>query len=455
MMKTHCKGTNPHFTCATARVMSGCTEDALFESSFMTTNQDHVVIIGAGIIGAACAHAALDQGFSVTILDPSPPGGPQAASYGNGAFISPASVIPMSMPGLWKTVPGLLLNPLGPLTIRWQNLPSLLPWLWRFLRAGATEARVRRTAAALNSLLRDAPQQHKALAAKIGREELIAQQGLVYAYPDREAFKRDRLAWQIRRDNGLTWNEIEGKSLRKMAPNLAHHYQFAALVGGGAHCLDPGAYVAALIDAAIGRGAQLERREALGFAIEDGRLIGVETARGRLLCDRAVISAGIRSARLAALAGDRVPLVSERGYHVQLPDAHGGPALPILPSDGRMANTPLRCGLRASGQVELASTGTLPDWRRAEILLENLRFAYPQLTFDESKVQRWMGHRPSTPDGLPVIGQARLTTDIIYAFGHGHVGLASAPATAGLVASLLGPGASSEALAPFAASRFR
>ncbi|MGA0541315.1 NAD(P)/FAD-dependent oxidoreductase [Neotabrizicola sp. VNH66] len=414
----------------------------------------HVAVIGAGIVGVAVAHALLDRGCGVTLIDPAPPGGEQAASYGNGAFISPASIIPMSMPGLWRQVPGFLLDRRGALTIRWRHLPSLAPWLIRFLAAGRTEAKVRRTAGLLNSLLADAPERHTALAAGIGRADLIRHQGLTYVYPDRAAFARDALAWAIRRDNGLIWREIEGEDLRAHEPALGPGYGFAAVVDRGVHCHDPGAYVAALAQAAEARGAAFLRAAVTGFHRQGTRLLAVQTTRGEVPCTAAVIASGIHSADLAAGLGDRIPMISERGYHVQLADASGGPSRPVLPSDGKMANTPVEGGLRASGQVELASTAAAPDWRRAAILVENLRSTYPGLRFDLARMQRWQGHRPSPADGLPVIGPARACPAVIHAFGHGHTGLAAAPMTAEIVAALVTGAAPPVDAAAFSAQRF-
>jgi 2-polyprenyl-6-methoxyphenol hydroxylase-like FAD-dependent oxidoreductase len=148
----------------------------------------HIAVIGAGIVGAASAVALTREGHRVTIVEPGEPGHEQSASYGNGAWLSPASVVPMSMPGLWKKVPGYLLDPLGPLTIRITELPHLLPWLMRFLCAGATVSRVEATAQALSALLSDSPARHAKLAEEAGVQDLIQQTGLLYVYPDRSAF---------------------------------------------------------------------------------------------------------------------------------------------------------------------------------------------------------------------------------------------------------------------------
>jgi D-amino-acid dehydrogenase len=229
-------------------------------------------------------------------------------------------------------------------------------------------------------------------------------------------------------------------------------------VAAGGHCLDPGAYVAALVRQAEAEGARVVRARATGFVFEGARLAAVRTDQGEVACGRAVIAAGIASAALARQLGDRIPLASERGYHVVLAKAPVRLSLPVMPSDGKMAMTPTRGGLRVAGQVELAAVSAAPDWRRAELLARFARRMFPALSGDAgaeagadagagaggiagveaaSPTSRWLGHRPSTPDGLPVIGPSLAHPDVLHAFGHGHVGLAAAPATAELVADLL------------------
>ena len=414
----------------------------------------HVVVIGAGIVGVSIALRLVGQGQRVTILDPGPPGGQQAASYGNGAFISPASIIPMSFPGLWRKVPGFLMDPSGPLTIRWTALPRLSPWLWRFLRAGATPDRVRRIAASLSQLLSDAPSRHAAQATAIGRPDLIHQSGLIYAFTDRAAFEADRIAWALRREFKVRIEEMEAAALHETLPDLSRDYRFAIRLPDGAHCVDPGGYVAAIAAAAIRGGATLHTAAATGFDIADGQLRAVLTADRAIACDAAVIACGARSKPLARAAGDRVAMESERGYHVEVVDPGIDLPVPVMPQDGRMANVLTRGGLRASGQVELASTDAAPDWRRADILLRQLKRTWPGLK-DDAGIRRWQGNRPSTPDGMPVIGHAAGCRQIVHAFGHGHIGLASAPMTAQIVVDLIAGHSPPIDIAAFAADRFR
>ncbi|MBE3636654.1 NAD(P)/FAD-dependent oxidoreductase [Mangrovicoccus algicola] len=416
----------------------------------------HVAVIGGGIVGTATAEALLRDGHRVTLVEPGPFGGEQAASFGNGAFISPASILPMSMPGLWRRVPGFLADPSGPLTVRARHLPRLAPWLLRFLAAGATQARVTRTAAALAALLGDAPGRHVALAARIGRAELVRHAGLLYLYPSRADWLAEGFGWELRRRHGLETREIAGDALAQAVPGLAPRYGFGVILPGGHHSTDPGAYVAAIAAACRAQGMIHMTARATGFVTEAGRLAAIRTSAGDLACDRAVIAAGIGAAALARQAGDRVPLEAERGYHVAFPGALPDLPMPLMPQDLKVAVVRTAGALRVAGQVEFATARAAPDWRRAEILRRAALSMFPALAGDPggAAMTRWQGNRPSTPDGLPVIGAASRIEGVHHAFGHGHVGLNAAPMTAELTAAGIAGRAPPVDPAPFRPGRF-
>jgi D-amino-acid dehydrogenase len=417
----------------------------------------HVAIIGGGIMGACAALAAQREGMAVTLIEPEAPGGEQAASYGNGCWLSPASVVPPALPGLWRKVPKFLMDPLGPLAIRWSYFPRVAPWLARYLASGWTEARVMRTGHALRALVRGAPELHAALAEEAGVGHLIERRGLLYIYPSRADFEAEALAWRVRAETGVKWLELDEDELRQREPELDRRYRFAVLVEEGGHCRDPGAYVAALVALAERQGMRRVNARATGFRIEAGRLRAVITDGGEVLADRAVISAGVRSRPIAAAAGDDLPLESERGYHAMVEGAEVGPRTPMMPSDGKMSVTMTDLGLRCAGQVEIAGIDAAPNWKRAEILRDHLLRSFPALPRDlpAEKVRFWMGHRPSMPDGLPVIGPARVSADILHCFGHGHVGLVTAPRSADILGAMLAGRPPETDPAPYAPTRFR
>lgn len=420
----------------------------------MTTK--HVVVIGAGIVGACSAMEALRDGHRVTILDPGAPGGEQQASYGNGCWLSPMSVIPPAVPGLWKKVPKFLADPLGPLAIRWSYFPRVAPWLIRYLRAGWTWDRVEAAARALRPLVVDAPALHRGLAEEAGVGHLIERRGLIYIYPSRADFEAERMAWEIRGKVGVHWIELDADELRQREPELDRRYTFGVMVEEGGHCSDPGAYVAALVAHAEAGGARRLARAATGFRVEGGRLKAVTTAEGEIACDAAVIAAGAHSKALAAAAGNRVPLETERGYHAVVADPEATPRHGLMPSDGKMSIMLTPAGLRCAGQVEIAGLEAAPNWKRAEILRDHLIRTFPALprSLPAERVKVWMGHRPSMPDGMPCLGPARATPDVIHAFGHGHTGLVAGARTGRLVAQLLGGRQPEISITPFAPARF-
>jgi D-amino-acid dehydrogenase len=416
----------------------------------------HVVVIGAGIVGACTALEALAAGFRVTILEPGEPGGEQAASYGNGCWLSPMSVIPPSTPGLWKKVPKFLSDPLGPLAIRWSYFPRVAPWLVKYLLAGWTEEKVLAIARAIRPLLVDAPALHKDLAERAGVGHLIERRGLMYIYENRAQFETEAMAWRVRKQVGIKWLELDADKMRQREPELDRRYGFGALVEEGGHCRDPGAYVAALVALARAEGADLRREAATGFRIEGGRLQAVTTGDGEVAADKAVICAGAYSKKLAAAAGSPVPLETERGYHAMIPGAEVGPRTPLMPYDGKMSVTWTDRGLRCAGQVEIAGLEAAPNWKRAEILRDHLLRSFPALPRDlkAEDVKLWMGHRPSMPDGLPCMGPSAASPDVLLGFGHGHVGLVAGPRSGRVLGALLAGRQAEIPVDPFSPSRF-
>ena len=417
----------------------------------------HVVIIGAGAVGAVSALEALRDGHRVTMIEPATPGDVQASSYGNAGWLSSHSVIPPATPGAWKQIPKYLSDPLGPLAVRWSYLPKALPWLIKYLQSGSTEARVEETARALRDLLKDAPVLHKSLAEEAGVSHLIERMGVMHVYKSREQFEKDDgFGWKIRKRVGIDWMEIDADEMRQREPDLDPSYKFGVVVEEAGRCRDPGSYVAALVDHARSLGAEMVSTKAQRLRVENGKLVSVITDNGEINCDAAVIAAGARSKHLAASVGDDLPLETERGYHIMIENAEAGPRMTCMHGEGKFVVNPMDKGLRCAGQVEIGGLEAEPNWKRAEILRDHLLAMYPKLprNLPANRIKHWMGFRPSMPDGRPCIGYARSTRDVVYAFGHGHVGLVGSARTGRLVAQLISGRQPEIALAPFDPRRY-
>jgi D-amino-acid dehydrogenase len=417
----------------------------------------HVVVIGAGVVGAATAHHCLRAGLSVTLLDPGQPGQAQAASFGNAGWLSPHSILPPAYPGVWKQVPSWLLDPLGPLTVRWRHLPRALPWLKDYLASAWTYQQIKQTSVALRALLNQAPDLHKAMATAIGVGELIKVREVLHAYRTQADFQADSVGWEIRREAGITWREYSHGSLQTLEPELSPDYQCGVLVDNTGYCVNPSLYVQTLVADSVKSGAKLLQASALSFGFEGDVLKSVQTDIGLIECDAAVIAVGARAQALARQAGDEVPLATERGYHYVVQAPGKGPNHPTMFMDKKLIVTPMASGLRIAGQVEIAGLDDVPNWQRAQVLRTHLASIYPGLAsrIAADQINVWMGRRPSLPDGLPCIGFASRGRSVVHAYGHGHVGLASSARTGRVVGQLLAGLDPVIDLKPFSPLRFK
>jgi len=418
-----------------------------------TTGVKRVGVIGAGIVGVCAASCLQRDGHSVFLVEAAEPG--RGASFGNAGCFNGSSVTPVAMPGVIANVPRWLFDPLGPLSLRWSYLPTIAPWLLRFIRA-ATPEKVCAAARALRPLVGPTLEALQPLVSAAGAEDLVHRLGHLYVYRSAESLEKDRLAWDLRRQNGVEVDEFDADELRQLEPALSRDYVRGLLVRENGHTSNPLALVERLLGHFLRSGGELMRARAHGFRVEGRRLAAIATDAGELPADAAVVCAGAFSKPLAAALGDKVPLETERGYHLMIRDPEAMPRIPTADADGKFVATPMEEGLRFAGTVELAGLEAPPDWRRAHILLEQGRRMLPGLAaaHREERISVWMGHRPSLPDSLPVVGASRATPDVVYAFGHGHVGMTAAPMTGKIVADLVAGRPPSIDIAPFAAGRF-
>jgi glycine/D-amino acid oxidase-like deaminating enzyme len=418
------------------------------------TGKRKVVVIGAGMVGVCAASYIQRAGHDVLIVDPSAPG--EGASFGNAGCFNPSSVVPIAGPDTLKKVPGYLMDPLGPLAIRWSYLPQIAPWLLRYAYAGSSAARVEEQAKALRTLLWPSLDYLMPLVQNAHAESLVKRNGILIVYRSERGWQADERAWNIRKRAGVVWHDLDQDELRQFDPGLSRELIRAKHVPGNGHTADPGNLVKALASAVEADGGKIVRAKATGFKIENGKLLAVMTDAGEILADKAVISAGAYSKQLAALAGDTVPLETERGYHLVVHNSEVMPRVPTTDSEFSFVATPMAMGMRLAGTVELAGLKAKPNWERSRMLLARAINLFPNMPKDvpESRLSMWMGHRPSLPDSLPVLGVSSRCADVIHAFGHQHVGMTAAPYTGHVVAELVSGRPSPIDLSPFRPGRF-
>jgi D-amino-acid dehydrogenase len=406
------------------------------------------------MVGVCAASYIQRAGHQVTIVDPNPPG--EGASFGNAGCFNPSSLVPIAGPDTLKRVPGYLLDPLGPLAIRWRYLPKIAPWLLRYAYAGASADRVAHQAEALKSLISQSLDALMPLVKAANAQSLVRRDGILIVYRSEASWQADARAWEIRRRNGIKWDDLNVDELRQFDPSLARDLIRAKYVPGNGHTVDPHGLVTALADAFVADGGRLVRARATGFDIDNGRLRAVHTSGESIPADSAVIATGAHSKPLAAMVGDRVPLETERGYHLMVTNANAMPRVPTTDAEFSFVATPMAAGLRLAGTVELAGLDAPPNWQRSRMLLARAANLLPGLpkALPEDRLSMWMGHRPSLPDSLPVLGRSRRSADVFLAFGHGHVGMTAAPYTGVVLADLVSGRPAPIDLTPFRSDRF-
>ncbi|WP_118137834.1 FAD-binding oxidoreductase [Oceanicella sp. SM1341] len=411
----------------------------------------HVAVIGAGIVGVCSAAWLQRDGHEVTIIDPLEAG--EACSFGNAGSLSPSACLPVGMPGMWKKVPGWLLDPAGPLTIRPSYLPSVAPWLIRFLRA-SRRGEVERIATAMRGLLGPVFEAYTPLLQRAGAMGLMRRTGCLYVYSSRETAQQWRWGMDLRRALGVELRDVDREELEALEPDLKGRFRFGILAPENGSAADPSALVKAIHARCIADGASHLKQRVTGFAMRDGAVAQVRLAGDAPLdVDAVVIAAGAWSALLTRAVGLSVPLESQRGYHVTVQSTNLALRHTVMASEHNLMVNPMDVGLRLAGTVELAGLNAPPDYARADMLLARGRELFPHL--DTSRVTRWMGHRPCLPDSMPVIGRAPRAENVFLGFGHGHVGMCGGATTGREIAALVSGRSPEVDLAPFSPERFR
>ncbi|AMY67834.1 NAD(P)/FAD-dependent oxidoreductase [Frigidibacter mobilis] len=406
-----------------------------------------IAVIGAGVVGLAIALRLAQAGHEVVILDPAAPG--SGASYGNAGTVADYAVQPVGTPAVLRALPSLLFNRNSPLAIRHAALPTLAPWLLRFARQSLPGA-AERNARVLAGLLADSGQRWSDLAAEIGGAEILQQKGCLYLYErsaDRRAAESDIA---FRRTLGVTVEMLKPDELAALEPALPPAEGGAAFFPQAIFMTDPGQMVALLAKAATDAGAtqMMARADKLERTLDGIHLSGPGL---RLHARRVVIAAGAHSRGLAAQAGDKVPLDTERGYHVEWDMPTPRLSRPVCHTARGFYLCPMHGRLRVVGTVELGGLTAPPSPHRIARLVEGARAIFPGLG---SPSRDWMGFRPSMPDSLPVIGASAAGPDVIHAYGHGHLGLTLAPLTGAIVAALIAGKAPPVPTAPLSPGRF-
>ncbi|WP_374297793.1 NAD(P)/FAD-dependent oxidoreductase [Sphingomonas sp.] len=383
-----------------------------------------ILVIGGGVIGLSCALALQRLGSAVTLVEAS--AATRAASWGNAGHIATEQAEPIASPRMVRSAARRLFLRGGALALPPSQIAHWLPFALRLTRA-ATPARFEQGRTALSALLAQAMPAWRRYVADIGAPDLLREDGHIVVWETPESAAAGLAAWRAAdigttRFTPLTEGELSALRHHIAAP-LAGGIRF---IGSG-QVADPGRLASTARAAFLAAGGT--ERIATVTAIDAGSATLADGTR--LTADRVVLAAGTGSAALLRPHGVKVPIIAERGYHLQSPPGAAWPAdlPPIVFEDRSMIVTRFESGLRAASFVEFAGHAAAPDPRK----WARLRGHAAALGLPMADAESWMGARPTLPDYLPAIGAA---AGILCAFGHNHLGLTLAPITAEAMAAL-------------------
>ncbi|MCU1770680.1 NAD(P)/FAD-dependent oxidoreductase [Pseudomonas sp. 13B_3.2_Bac1] len=404
----------------------------------LTADNADIAVIGAGIIGVACALQLARQGQRVVVIDKQPPG--HGASFGNAGHLATEQVFPIADASILKRLPAMLMDPMGPLRLDWKYMPRAVPWFSRLL-LNLRPAPFQRTVAGLRALNESSLDAWKRLLQSIARPDLLKEDGSLLVFERAESRQAVEALQARMRQQQVPVDFWSASAVRESAPQLSEQIQGGLFYPRTGHFLDPYRVVCELVSAAKAAGVQFLQQE-----VQDGQLqehgVSLRTDQGSFITRQVLIACGAHSAKLtAALTGKRVPLDTERGYHLMLPHEHERLPFAVTSLERKFIMTPMTGGLRLAGTVEFAGLERPPFMERAW-QLHRLSKGLFRHDLNAEDTTPWMGFRPSLPDSLPIIDKVG-DGKVLLAFGHQHLGLTQAAVTAEMVAHLVSPSANS------------
>lgn len=419
-----------------------------------------VVVIGAGFVGACIALELRKAGWPVVLVDRDEPG--MGASFGNSGAISPGSVAPVGMPGIVSSVPGMLLDREGALRLPLGYLPKAVPWLLQFIEA-SRPARVRAIAAQLAQIHEGALTAHRDLTREVGVPDLFLQRGHLHLYSNVSARDADSAGWALREQYGYAFESVDREAIRALEPNVSARYTAGVFVADHATIRHPHRYLKAIVSAFVEHGGTVCRMDVrrLEQRADGWTVVGASAAHSAsahsgadstrvglspdmLLASQVVVAAGAWSRGLLDPLGLRLPLESQRGYHLQFADAGALISRTVVLVEHKVFVTPMEPGLRVGGMVEIGGLERPPDPACYGILRRVVNDAFDsaeqQAMLERSSCSQWMGHRPCMPDSVPIIGPAPGHSGLWLAIGHGHLGVTNSVGTGRTIARQMAMG---------------
>ena len=410
-------------------------------------NNLKIGIIGAGIQGISNALFLQKKGFEVTIFDKDDPGSP-AASYGNAGHFSPYACVLMNRPDILTDVPAMLLSSTGPLALKWNYVPKMIPWFIQFIR-NCTTKRMMHTAKNMNQILNLALSAYDELFDDIELDGLVEKKGILYIWNDQSLKSRD-LEIKVRDELGVDQQVVSPKEIHDLEPNIKPFYHGGVYYKHGRHARNPKKILLKFFDLFLKKGGKFLKKNVQDINF-DGEKPAIKTETIKYVFDKLVIACGAFSKKLTDNLGERIPLDTERGYHVHFKDCDHLLKRPVIFSNRGFGITPMEQGLRVVGTVEFGGLKNPLSKSRVKNLINNAKYMLGDLPEHEDE---WLGFRPTLPDFLPVMGPSKNYKNIFYCFGHHHLGWTLGPISGKIISGMIAEENTNLNLDPYSPKRF-
>ena len=404
-------------------------------------------IVGAGIQGVSNALFLQKKGFKVTIFDRDEPGSP-AASYGNAGHFSPYASVPINRPDVLTDVPAMLLSSTGPLALKWNYVPKMMPWLLQFIR-NCTKKRMMHTARNMHQILDLALPAYDELFDDIELEGLVEKKGILYIWND-QSLKSRKLEINVRNELGVDQQLVTPKEIHDLEPNIKPIYHGGVYYQHGRHARNPKKILLKLYDLFLKKGGKFLKMNIKDISFDNEKPV-LKSETQSFIFDKIVIACGSFSKKLTDNLDEKIPLDTERGYHVHFKDCDHLLSRPVIFQNRGFGITPMEQGLRVVGTVEFGGLDNPLSKSRIKNLINNAKYIMGDLPEHDDE---WLGFRPTLPDYLPVIGPSKKYKNVFYCFGHHHLGWTLGPISGKIISGMIAEENTNLDLKPYSSLRF-
>jgi len=410
-----------------------------------------VGIIGSGIQGVCIGLQLIKKGISVTIFDRNDPLSLefQPASYGNAGHFSPYSVLQFNRTDILYDVPKMLFSSYGPLALKWNYVPKMIPWFLHYLK-NCNKKSMLHTAKYMNQILSLSNDAYEEIFKEINTTNLIEKKGIIYVWT-KQNLKSRELEIKVRNDLGIEQKLLTQKEILELEPNLKPVFDAGVIYESAMHAKDPHGILKEIFKLFLNKGGKFIQENIKSLKQNSENQTVIKSENEEYIFEKSVIASGAFSKNLTDQLGENIPLDTERGYHVHFKDMEHLISRPVIFLDRGFGMTPMDKGLRAVGTVELGGLINPPSKKRIDYLIRCAKELLPQLKNHEDE---WLGFRPTLPDFLPIIGPSLKNKNIIYAFGHHHLGWTLGAITGKIISGIVAEEKTNLDLSPYSSKRF-